>query len=871
MNITFSRINDLIFLTVFSILTVGCELDLSVKKTDETVSTPPDSGTGGASCGEVASGATETRTRYLAANVVSPDSCQAELQVRVCNDGVFSDFNGSFTNASCTVASIPDGGGSLPLSCGAVASGESQTRVRFQAASVIAPAQCVSENQSRLCSNGVFSAYSGSFTNANCSVQQPPVEDLSRVSDGTYKNFDLSSTQSGSFMATFNISPRANNIDAATALAGATVSTYNDMAAIIRFNPAGQIDVRNGSNYSADSVLNYEANKVYQVRMEVHVANHSYSVFVIPDGAGEVTLASNYAFRSQQASVSSLSKIAIRAEAGTHALGAVSIQGIAAPQPLSCGNIANGGIASRVRYQADLVAAGQTCVSQTQTATCNNGVLGSYNGSYTFLSCEVQAAQPLGCGNLASGESETIMQYTAASVPAGSSCQQVAVTRSCSNGVLSASPSNTFASCAAEPSSGDVGQCSTISQFGITWEFATQRPCGKYANGDNWVVGPVVIKNITPASVVSGGRTLNGSMINPAAGEWPQQGFDSSMAWDGSKGINWNAGLNVARPGGNNLSASNPLNVSAGKSLVSVKSHSDQANRPTLTDAAVLTVVSSAPAEGSFRPPYTGSDKTHYWNKANLNYGILKNFSLSGAPTPDSAAAPLERPWIEIATETFGRYFHPVNNQPDYGRDMAMILQTALLTLHVNYSNTQKEKLYVRLVQYGIDVYGAAKSGALWADNGGHNPGRKAPMVLAGLAFNDSNILQYANANTHYIFSEDRQTFYVKQSDVGRTMSQSGWSRSTYSNSDVGNAEWGEKHASSPDRDSSDWGARYRDVVFESEVGEALGMMFTTGAKAAWNYPAFFDYIDRAHGYYGSGRTPGFVESMWQNFRSTVQ
>jgi hypothetical protein len=78
-----------------------------------------------------------------------------------------------------------------------------------------------------------------------------------------------------------------------------------------------------------------------------------------------------------------------------------------------------------------------------------------------------------------------------------------------------------------------------ITQFAITWTFDGQYEYGQFANGDYWVVGPVTIININPASVVTAGRTTNGSMLDPNSG----QGFDSAKS-------PYTAAKNVARPGG---------------------------------------------------------------------------------------------------------------------------------------------------------------------------------------------------------------------------------------------------------------------------------------------------------------------------------
>ncbi|HEC04213.1 MAG TPA: hypothetical protein ENI81_11825, partial [Phycisphaerales bacterium] len=70
---------------------------------------------------------------------------------------------------------------------------------------------------------------------------------------------------------------------------------------------------------------------------------------------------------------------------------------------------------------------------------------------------------------------------------------------------------------------------SEVSQFGITWTFDRDYVVGQFANGDYWVVGPVTIVGINPASVESAGRWINGSMINPSPRFVRKQGYDSAM------------------------------------------------------------------------------------------------------------------------------------------------------------------------------------------------------------------------------------------------------------------------------------------------------------------------------------------------------
>ena len=80
-----------------------------------------------------------------------------------------------------------------------------------------------------------------------------------------------------------------------------------------------------------------------------------------------------------------------------------------------------------------------------------------------------------------------------------------------------------------------VQRRASLGQFGITWTFDKEYPCGHFANGDWWVVGPVVVTEIKPG--LSDGR--NGSMANPTPAH--EQGYDS-RAW------NYNSDLSVRTP-----------------------------------------------------------------------------------------------------------------------------------------------------------------------------------------------------------------------------------------------------------------------------------------------------------------------------------
>lgn len=356
-------------------------------------------------------------------------------------------------------------------------------------------------------------------------------------------------------------------------------------------------------------------------------------------------------------------------------------------------------------------------------------------------------------------------------------------------------------------------------------------------------------------------RYTSGSMINPSAGNNVTQGFDGQL--NGGGGFRPN--LNVGRPGNNDIGVGNPLVVAAGSSLVSSVSNATAYTRPALSDASVLTALASAPTAGDFRPPYCGSDKTHNWNISDINYSALASLApVVGNPDIAVSEADFERTWIEIHTDNNGRYYHPSSNQPNYGGFMAYDISDALLLLQTNISDAAKETLAIRMLQYGLDIYGAAVSGGNWSANGGLNLGRKAPLLMAGLVFNDSNILAYANAATHFIFQEDQQAFTVTEADVGKYVIPP---RVTYAEEDVGLPEWGEKHASDPQRDNSAWAALYRNTNYSPLLGHILMAHVMTGGRAAWNNEIVFDYYDRVITEATALEFPEVSYNMWMAYR----
>ncbi len=116
----------------------------------------------------------------------------------------------------------------------------------------------------------------------------------------------LASSQTRAFSASFDVTPQANLVDANVAFSQNAPAGYTDLAAIVRFNPWGYLDVMNGDGYRADYLQAYSANSTYHFVVVVNLPAHSYSVYVTPAGGTQQRLATSYAFRTPQSGNTSL-------------------------------------------------------------------------------------------------------------------------------------------------------------------------------------------------------------------------------------------------------------------------------------------------------------------------------------------------------------------------------------------------------------------------------------------------------------------------------------------------------------------------------------------------------------------------------------
>jgi hypothetical protein len=127
-------------------------------------------------------------------------------------------------------------------------------------------------------------------------------------------------TQAVPFEASFDATPNLARMDGVVGLSLGPATAYTSLAAIVRFNPSGFIDARRGGAYAATTSVPYSAGLRYHFRLQIYPATHLYTIFVTPPGSAEITLGTNFAFRSEQSGLSSFNNWTIRSEVGSHSV-----------------------------------------------------------------------------------------------------------------------------------------------------------------------------------------------------------------------------------------------------------------------------------------------------------------------------------------------------------------------------------------------------------------------------------------------------------------------------------------------------------------------------------------------------------------------
>jgi hypothetical protein len=386
----------------------------------------------------------------------------------------------------------------------------------------------------------------------------------------------------------------------------------------------------------------------------------------------------------------------------------------------------------------------------------------------------------------------------------------------------------------------------SLSQYGITWHFAGSVRAGRFVTGDWWVVGPVRVGSVSPAPT----DDRHGSVVNPPAGA--AQGYDSRCAGFAPS-----------------LRAKFPLTLEPGQSLVSTASVEQigvktpdtvpgQYCRGPLRTAAVLTCVGRPAEEDAFRPAYVGT-----WREA-FRASQLRRDVLPALRAPEDVPDVkryeryLERIWLDHQRQWVNRMMHPLENMPDYGREITNIVSDVGLLLLLEDRDGERETLLLRFVQKGIDYYGVVQSDdELWIGNGGHNSGRKWPILFAGLMLGHEGMM-----NVKATFQEDQQTYYGRGFGGQKALWLIALHNPNARHEEVDPATWetfGDKRGNNGVKAEG-----YRKLNGPTWVGQALAARLT-GMVECWNHPPFFDYVDRW--WQEEKKANAFVASLWEMYR----
>jgi hypothetical protein len=461
-------------------------------------------------------------------------------------------------------------------------------------------------------------------------------------------------------------------------------------------------------------------------------------------------------------------------------------------------------------------------------------------------------------------------------------------------------------SAAQTPPPGSGTTASSITMYSgdaaITWTFDKPYTIGRFVTGDPYVVdtgGGVIVTSVSPNQAT--GR--NGSQVNPAIG--------GSQPFDNRSRCNFNAGL---RP-------TYPLTLRNGSSLVSTVSASaiDTEREwngirtddwSTVRSMAVLTVVDRVLPDGTFRPPYYGTNKPLTWNVANVSKAWMPNLSTTGIRLPNYSsrgfATPVdyfkrgsERPWMVHLNNWCQREVAPAQNMFPYHQYNGFFISEMSLLLMTNVAN--KDQVLYNMVQLGLDHYylmgkGQEATSSFW----------KMPVLLAGLAFNNSTILNSFKAGNYNVIPRDDEKFYnCSLNPTGR--GSSSWTGKAVCFKKEPDEYYEEENPSTWNSTYCTTGRDQRDCCTQEHYRAIedsyphIGMMLAariltergTNLQDYWNYPQAFLYMDRwmtenfrvnyfpqvqqacgsaswADDYYDSGGhpqdSPNFVDDMYDTY-----
>lgn len=330
------------------------------------------------------------------------------------------------------------------------------------------------------------------------------------------------------------------------------------------------------------------------------------------------------------------------------------------------------------------------------------------------------------------------------------------------------------------------------------------------------------------------------------------QAYDNRVAlYNAAYGVSYPVTLQA----GDSLLSTQSLN---GESICDVSGYCPQSGHAYMRKAEVLTVVASPPPADAFRPPYIGTTKPQF-TFSEVHLELLPRLPYGAKPNLAFHERVFERVWLEnLGSNWQGRMSHPLENMPNYGREIGQMVSEGATLLLMDYPDQTLRKLLIGYLQLGIDLYYAVQAGGSFYADGGHGNGRKWPIIFAGLMFNN-----FGMKNVTGEFGEDEMTYFGQNGTAlwGRDCTSAYFSAGCSGN--------GAKDCKDP-AELVDGCEGYRNCCTSvTWVGQALAAR-KMNALINWNHAPFFGYVDRwmigdVPG--GSGAGADFIDDMWQLYR----
>ncbi len=370
-----------------------------------------------------------------------------------------------------------------------------------------------------------------------------------------------------------------------------------------------------------------------------------------------------------------------------------------------------------------------------------------------------------------------------------------------------------------QPTAPGTAQADAITIDGVTWTFEDAEQVGQFVTGDWFVVddGDVIVVSVSPS--FSGGQ--NGSQLNPRPID--KQGYDTRAARYDSA-----------------LTVSFPVNLSPHDMLVSAIS--GDAPYVRLDAVEVLACVAARPAGPTYRPGYCDGGVGRYHTQADVDLSFLPAVAPpTSAPGVAHSIGEINGVWLDHQPYWDGKLLHPDDDMPSYGKEIARVINDAALVLCLGVP--QRDLLADQMIQRGLDWASVVRYGGEYTADGGHGSGRAFPVLFAGAALGDPELIALVAESPAWQFGEHCQTYYLPD----------------------GTPEWGIRHCYRPDQDNPAWTAPYRQCCTANAWAGAVLAARLMDIDDDWNRPAMFDYQDRYMGIEQS--LSAFAQDMWEAHR----